>query len=87
MPTPHTEPSGALRLKAREDPFAADKPQLFRENVLWINETKIEFFGNAHQQFVYRQQNEAYKEKNTLPTVTRIMKSEDYQRILERNVL
>ncbi|KAK3523448.1 hypothetical protein QTP86_033613 [Hemibagrus guttatus] len=82
-----------------------DKAQSW-ENVLWT-----ELFGNAHQQFVYRRRNEAYKEKNTLPTVkhgggsimlcgcfaasgtggldriTGIMKSENYQEILERNVL
>ena len=41
-----------------------DKPQSFWENVLWTDETQIELFGNAHQQFVYRRCNEAYKEKN-----------------------
>ena len=88
-----------------------DKPQSFWENVLWTDETKIELFGNAHKRFVYRRRNEAYKEKNTLPTVKHgggsimlwgcfaasgtggldriegIMKSEDYQGILGRNVL
>ena len=46
-----------------------DKPQCFWENVLWTDETKIELSGNAHQQFVYRWCNKAYKEKKTLPTV------------------
>src|SRR4029434_1702963 len=46
-----------------------DTPQSFWENVLWTDETKIELFGNAHQQYVYRRRNEVYKEKNTLPTV------------------
>ncbi len=27
---------------------------IFLENVLWTDETKIELFGNLHQQFVYR---------------------------------
>ena len=40
------------------------KPKSFWENVLWTDETKVELFGKA----VYRQQNEAFKEKNTVPT-------------------
>ena len=103
----HTKPNRALWAKAKEDTIAEektekgttdlclDKPQSFWENVLWTDETKIEIFGNAHQQFVYRWRNEAYKEKNTLPTVkhgggldciTGIMKSENYREILEWNV-
>lgn len=86
------------------------KPKSFWENVLWTDETKIELFGKAHHSTVYRKRNEAYKEKNTVPTVKYgggskmfwgcfaasgtgcldcvqgIMKSEDYQRILGRNV-
>src|SRR4029434_2860494 len=41
------------------------KPKSFWENVLWTDETKVELFGKA----VYRKQNEAFKEKNTVPTV------------------
>ena len=74
------------------------------------DETKLELFGEAHHLYVYRKQNEAFKEKNTFPTVKHgggsvmcwgccaasgsgcleyvhdIMKSGDYQGILERNV-
>ena len=56
--------------KARLD-FAkmhVDKPQSFWENVLWTDETKLELFGKSHQP-VYRRKNEAFKEKNTMPTV------------------
>lgn len=85
------------------------KSQSFWENVLWTDETKIELFDNAHQQFVYRRRSEAYKEKIILATVkygggsmmlwgcvavcstrgliTGIMKSENYQEVLQRNVL
>lgn len=81
-----------------------------RENVLWTDETKVELFGKAHHCTVYSKQNEAFEEKNTVPTVKHgggsqmfwgcfaasgtgcldcvysIMKSEDYRRILGRNV-
>src|SRR4029434_7887695 len=46
-----------------------DKPQGFWENVLWTDETKLELFGKSHQLYVQRRKNEAYKEKNTVPTV------------------
>ena len=58
--------------KARLD-FAKihiDKPQSFWENVLWTNETKLELFGKSHQFYIHRCNNEAYKEKNTILTVT-----------------
>uniref|UniRef100_A0A8C5M601 Transposase n=1 Tax=Leptobrachium leishanense TaxID=445787 RepID=A0A8C5M601_9ANUR len=45
------------------------KPKSFWENVLWTDETKIELFGKAHHSTVYRKRNEAYKEKNIVPTV------------------
>uniref|UniRef100_A0A8C5MFW2 Transposase n=1 Tax=Leptobrachium leishanense TaxID=445787 RepID=A0A8C5MFW2_9ANUR len=45
------------------------KPKSFWENVLWTDETKIELFGKAHHSTVYRKWNEAYKQKNTVPTV------------------
>ncbi|KAL0188386.1 hypothetical protein M9458_015485, partial [Cirrhinus mrigala] len=45
------------------------KPQSFWENVLWTDETKVELFGKAHHGTVCRKRNEAFKEKNTVPTV------------------
>uniref|UniRef100_A0A3B4ZPX8 Tc1-like transposase DDE domain-containing protein n=1 Tax=Stegastes partitus TaxID=144197 RepID=A0A3B4ZPX8_9TELE len=46
-----------------------DKPQRFWDTVLWTDETKLELFGHMDQRYVWRRKNEAYKEKNTLPTV------------------
>ncbi|CAJ0962494.1 unnamed protein product [Ranitomeya imitator] len=86
------------------------KPKMFWKNVLWSDETKVELFGQRHQHRVYRRKKEAFKEKNTVPTVKHgggslmfwgffaasgtgllyhvhgIMKSEDYQQILQHNV-
>ncbi|KAL0158692.1 hypothetical protein M9458_046768, partial [Cirrhinus mrigala] len=45
------------------------KPQSFWENVLWTDETKVELFGKGQHGTVYRKRNEAFKEKNTVPTV------------------
>uniref|UniRef100_A0A8C4RGC3 Transposase n=1 Tax=Erpetoichthys calabaricus TaxID=27687 RepID=A0A8C4RGC3_ERPCA len=45
------------------------KPKSFWANVLWTDEIKVELFGKAHHSTVYRKQNEAYEEKNTVPTV------------------
>ena len=83
-----------------------DKPQSFRENVLWTDETKLENFGKSPSS-----KNEAYKEKKTVLTVKHggrlvvfwgcfaasgtgcfesvqgKMTFQDYQGILERNVL
>lgn len=36
---------------------------------MWTDETKVELFGKSRHSTVYRKQNEAYKEKNTVPTV------------------
>uniref|UniRef100_A0AAQ5ZXB5 Transposase Tc1-like domain-containing protein n=1 Tax=Amphiprion ocellaris TaxID=80972 RepID=A0AAQ5ZXB5_AMPOC len=49
-----------------------DKPQRFWENVLWTDETKLELFGKAHQLYVHRCKNEAYQEKNSVPTWRRL---------------
>ncbi|KAJ0051257.1 hypothetical protein NL108_017089 [Boleophthalmus pectinirostris] len=46
-----------------------DKPQSFWENVLWIEETKLELFVKTHQLYVHRRKNETHQEKNTVPTV------------------
>ena len=46
-----------------------DKPKSFWENILWTDETKLELFVKPHHPYVHRKQNEAFKEKNTFPTV------------------
>ena len=46
-----------------------DNPQRFWDAVLWSDETKLELFGPMDQRYVLRRENDAYKEKNTLPTV------------------
>ncbi|KAI4905257.1 hypothetical protein NFI96_004828 [Prochilodus magdalenae] len=46
-----------------------DNPQRFWDTFLWSDETKLELFGPMAQRYVWRRKNEAYKEKNTLPTV------------------
>ncbi|KAG2458804.1 TCB1 transposase, partial [Polypterus senegalus] len=45
------------------------KPKSFCANILWTAETKVELFHKAHHLTVYRKRNEAYEEKNTIPTV------------------
>ena len=42
------------------------KPQSLWENVLWTDETKVEPFSKAFHSTVW---DEAYKEKNMVPTV------------------
>uniref|UniRef100_A0A3P9JJA1 Transposase Tc1-like domain-containing protein n=1 Tax=Oryzias latipes TaxID=8090 RepID=A0A3P9JJA1_ORYLA len=49
--------------------MCVDKPQSFWENIIWTDETKLEIFGKAHQLYVRRLKNEAYNQKNTVPTV------------------
>ena len=46
-----------------------NKLKSFWENVLWTDKTKLELFSKAHHLYVYRKQNEAFKEKNTFLTV------------------
>ena len=36
---------------------------------MWTDETKVELFSKALHSIVYRKWNEAYKEKNMVPTV------------------
>ena len=55
------------RLQFDKTPLNMPKP--FWENVLWTDETKIELFGKAHNLYVYRKQNEVFKEMNTFLTV------------------
>lgn len=46
-----------------------DKPQNFWEKIMWSDETKIELFGKNYKRYVWRGINNAYDEKNTIPTV------------------
>ncbi|KAF2364436.1 Transposase Tc1-like [Trinorchestia longiramus] len=55
------------RLKYPNDHL--NKPAAFWNSVLWSDETKIELFGRNSTNHVWRQQNEKYKPKCTIPTV------------------
>ncbi|KAF2354158.1 Transposase Tc1-like [Trinorchestia longiramus] len=46
-----------------------NKPAAFWNSGLWSDETKIELFGRNSTNYVWRQQNEDYKRKCTIPTV------------------
>uniref|UniRef100_A0A8K9UTL7 Transposase Tc1-like domain-containing protein n=1 Tax=Oncorhynchus mykiss TaxID=8022 RepID=A0A8K9UTL7_ONCMY len=46
-----------------------DKDHTFWRNVLWSDETKIELFVHNDHRYVWRKKEEAYKPKNTIPTV------------------
>ncbi|KAF2358099.1 Transposase Tc1-like [Trinorchestia longiramus] len=70
--TPHRAPLlrkrlVKARLKCANDHF--NKPEAFLNSVLWLEETNIELFGRNSTNHVWRQQNEEYKPKCTIPTV------------------
>ena len=46
-----------------------NKPHKFWNTILWSDETKLELFSTMDQRYIWRKKNEAYVEKNTLPTV------------------
>ena len=46
-----------------------NKPQKFWNTILCSDETKLERFGAMDQRYIWRKENEAYVENNTLPTV------------------
>ena len=46
-----------------------EKPQKFWNTIFGSDETKFELFGTMDQRYIWRKKNEAYVEKNTLPTV------------------
>uniref|UniRef100_A0AAZ3RB74 Transposase Tc1-like domain-containing protein n=1 Tax=Oncorhynchus tshawytscha TaxID=74940 RepID=A0AAZ3RB74_ONCTS len=46
-----------------------DKDPTFWRNVLWSDETKIEWFGHNGHCYVWRKKGEACKPKNNIPTV------------------
>ncbi|KAF2354760.1 Transposase Tc1-like [Trinorchestia longiramus] len=55
------------RLKYANDHL--NKPAAFWNSVLWSDETKLELFGRNSTNHVWRQQNEEYKPKCTIPIV------------------
>ncbi|KAF2368255.1 Transposase Tc1-like [Trinorchestia longiramus] len=55
------------RLKYANDHL--NRPSAFWNSVLWSDETKIELFGRNSTNHVWRQRNEEYKPKCTIPTV------------------
>ena len=46
-----------------------DNPDAFWKSILWTDESKIELFGDNQNHHVWRKANNAYEEKNLLPTV------------------
>ena len=70
--TPRRTPLLTTRHKKSRIQYAKEnleKPKKFWESVLWTDETKIELFGPMDHRYVWRKKNEAFVEKNTLPTV------------------
>ena len=60
-----------MHLKARlkySDEYSAKEPSYWN-SVLWSDETKLELFSHSSSQYVWRKKNEAFKAKNTIPTV------------------
>ena len=49
-----------------------DKDRTFWRNVIWSDETKIELFGHHDHRYVWRKKGEAWKPKNTIPTVKHV---------------
>ena len=41
----------------------------FWSTILWSDETKLELFGHMDAEYVWRRKGEAYKPKNTMPTI------------------
>ena len=46
-----------------------NKDSSFWSSVLWSDETKMELFGHRDVAYVWRKKGEAFKSKNTVPTV------------------
>jgi len=46
-----------------------NKPQDFRHDSLWTDETKVEMFGHNAQHNIWRKPNTAYLHKHLIPTV------------------
>src|SRR4029434_5222422 len=49
--------------------FAKCKSDFQWDRVIWSDETKIDFFDNKHQSWVWRRQKDSHTEKHLIPTV------------------
>ena len=65
----HCSKTAIRKARLRFATAHGDKYRSFWKNVLWSDETKIELFGHNDHRYVWRKKGDAYKPKNTIPTV------------------
>lgn len=58
-----------MKTRLKLDRVNGDKDQDFWNNVLWTDESKIEFFGQQDRGHVWRKRNSPFQENNLIPTL------------------